>query len=66
MPFVRVRIVVIASTVIVLAWLKDTEERRRKESQKIEDLPVLETCRSGTLAILFSKDNGPVAHGSAQ
>ena len=33
MPFFRVWIVVIASTIIVLAWLKDEEE----ESQKIDD-----------------------------
>ena len=43
--------------------LKDGEE---EESQKIDDLPVLATCRSGTLAILSSKVNGPVAHGSAR
>ena len=44
-----------------------TEERKKEESQKIDDLPgVLETCQSGTLAILCSKVNGPVAHGSAQ
>ena len=52
-----VLIVVIASAVIVLSW-------RRKESKKIDDLPVLVTCRSGTLAMLSSKVNGPVAHGS--
>ena len=56
---------VIASTAIVLAWLKDMEERN-KESQKIDNLPILETCRSGTLVILSSKVNGLVAHGSAQ
>ena len=43
-----------------------TEERRKKESQKIDDLPVLATCRSGTLAMLSSKVNGPVAHGSTR
>ena len=53
--------VVIASAVIVLAWLTVlTEEVRR------DDLPVLATCRSGTSAILFSTSNGPVAYGSAQ
>ena len=41
-----------------------TEERRKKESQKIDDLPVLATCRFGTLAILSSEVNGPDAHGS--
>ena len=51
---------VIASAFIVLScWRKEEEE-----SQKIDDLPVLATCRSGTLAILSSKVNGPVAHGS--
>ena len=44
----------------MLAWLKDEKERKR--SQKIDNLPVLTTCRSGTLAILSSEVNGPVAH----
>ena len=57
MLLVCVWIVVIASAVIVLSW-------RRKESQKIDNLPVLATCQSGTLAMLSSKVNGPVAHGS--
>ena len=35
-----------------------------ERSQKIDDLPILATCRSGTLAILSSKVNGPVAHGN--
>ena len=39
-------------------------EKRKKESQKIDDLPVLATCRSGTLVMLSSKVNGPVAPGS--
>ena len=34
--------------------------------QKIDNLPVLATCRSGTLAMLSSKVNGPVAHGSTR
>ena len=47
----------------MLVWLKDTEERKSEDG----DLPVLATCRSGTLAILSSKvNNGPVAHGSVQ
>ena len=41
-------------------------ERRRRRSQKTDDLPVLATCRSGTLAMLSSKVNGPVAHGSTR
>ena len=40
----------------VLATLKD-KERRRSE---IDDLPVLPTCWSGTLALLSSKVNVPV------
>ena len=35
-------------------------------SQKIDDLPVLATYRSGTLAMLSSKVDGPVAHGSTR
>ena len=35
-------------------------------SQKIDDLPVLATRRSGTSAMLSRKVNGPVAHGSTQ
>ena len=37
-----------------------------EESQKIDDLPVLATCRSGTSAMLSSQVNGPVAHGSTR
>ena len=52
----------------MLAWLTVTltEERKKEESQKIDDLPILATCRSGTLAMLSSKGNGPVAHGSTR
>ena len=39
---------------------------KRRRSQKIDDLPVLATCRSGTLAMLSSQVNGPVAHGSTR
>ena len=63
MLFFRVWIVVIVSAVIVLAWLTVT---RTEESQKIDDLPVLATRRSGTSAMLSSKVNGPVAHGSTR
>ena len=52
---------VIASAAIVLAWLRTKEEER---SQKINELSVLVTCRSDTLAMLFSEVNSPVAHGS--
>ena len=37
-----------------------------EESQKIDDLPVLATCRSGTLATRSSEVNGPVAYGSTR
>ena len=59
------RVWIVASTIIVLAWLKDTEEEE-EESQKIDDLPVWATCWSGTLAILSSEGNVPVAHGSTR
>ena len=39
------------------------EKRKKKESQKIDDLPVLMACQSGTLAMLSSKVNGPAVHG---
>ena len=39
------------------------EERR---SQKVDDLPVLATCRSGTLVMLSSEVNGHAAHRSTQ
>ena len=42
------------------------KERKKEESQKIDDLPVLATRRSGTSAMLSSKVNGPVAHGSTR
>ena len=41
-------------------------EKRKKDSQKIDDLPVLVTCRSGTSVMLSSKFNGPVTHGSTR
>ena len=65
-------IIVIASAVILLLRqrkerTKKKEERKKEESsQKIDDLPVVATCRSGTLVMLSSKVNGPVAHGSTQ
>ena len=38
----------------------------KEESQKIDDLLVLATCRSSSSAMLSSKVNGPVAHGSSR
>ena len=45
-----------------------TDRKRKKEgrSQKIDDLPVLVTRRSGTSVMFSSKVNGPVAHGSTR
>ena len=34
------------------------EKRKKERTQKIDNLPVLATCRSGTLAMLSSKVNG--------
>ena len=53
----------IASAAIVLAWLRMKEEER---SQKIDELSVLVTCWSDTLAMLFGEVNSPVAHGSTR
>ena len=38
----------------------------KNESQKLDDLPILVICQSGTLLMLSSNVNGPVAHGSTQ
>ena len=49
------------------ASLAYTQRRKKKErGQKINDLPVLATCHSDTLAILSSEVNGPAVHGSTQ
>ena len=42
------------------------KEERKKESQEIDDLPVLVTCRSGTSAMLSSEVNGPTAQRSTR
>ena len=39
---------------------------KKEKSQKIDDLPVLATCWSVTLAILSSQVNGSVAHESTR
>ena len=62
MLFFCVSIVVIASAIIKLAWLQ--KERKKKRSQKIDNLLVLATCQSGSLAMLSGEVNGPVVHGS--
>ena len=61
----RVSIIVIASAVIVLACLTE-EEEEVEGSQKIDDFPVLATHQFHTSAMLSSKVNGPVAHGSTR
>ena len=38
----------------------------KERSQKIDDLPVLVICQSGTLVMLSNKVNNPVAHGSTR
>ena len=45
----------------MLACLRVREE---EESQKLDDLPVVATCQSGTLAMLSSEVNSSVAHES--
>ena len=39
---------------------------RKKESQKIDDLPDLATCQSGTSAMLSSEVNSPIVHENTQ
>ena len=46
--------------------VREEEEEEEELSQKIDDLPVLATHRSRTSAMLSSKVNGPVAHGSTR
>ena len=41
-----------------------TDRRKKEESQKIYDLPVLATRQSGTSAMLSSKVNGPIVQES--
>ena len=53
------------------ASLADSYSDRRKkkkeeESQKIDDLPVLATCRSGTSAMFSRKFNCPIDRGSTR
>ena len=46
------------------AILLEGSQKSEVRSQKIDDLPVLATCRSGTSAMLSSEVNGPIACGS--
>ena len=36
------------------------QKKRERENQKIDGLPILATCQSGTLAMFSSKVNDPV------
>ena len=49
---VRIRIIVIASAIIELAWLK--KERRKKEDRRFGHLA---TCRCGTPVMVSSNPN---------
>ena len=42
------------------------DAKKKEDSQKIDDWLVLVTCRYSTSAIISSKVNGPVAHGSTR
>ena len=50
----------------MIGALRTKKEGKKERSQKIDDLPVLATCRSGTLVILSSESYGPVGHGSTR
>ena len=50
---------------MVLAWLT-LKKKKEERIQKIDNLPILVTCQSDTLAILSSKVNGLVTNGSTQ
>ena len=56
MLFVYIEFIAVALAVIV--------ERYSEKSQKIDDLPILVTCQSGTSVMLSSEVNSSVAHGS--
>ena len=55
MPLFRVWVIVIASAIIVLAWLK---ERKKEEDRRFGRLA---TCRCGTPAMVSSNVNDLVA-----
>ena len=57
MPLFRVWVIVIASAIIVLAWLKE----RKKERKKDRRFGRLATCRCGTPAMVSSNVNDLVA-----
>ena len=43
-----------------------TQRKKKERSQKIDDLPILVTCWSGTLEMLSSEVNSLAAHGSTR
>ena len=51
---------------INIAQSYQRKKEGKNKSQMIDDLPVLATCRSGTLAMLSGEVNVPVTHGSTQ
>ena len=51
---VRVRIIVIASAILELTWLKEERRRRKKKDRRFD---CLETCRCGTPAMVSSNAN---------
>ena len=57
MPLFRVWVIVIASAIIVLAWLKE----RKKEEEEDRRFGRLATCRCGTPAMVSSNANDLVA-----
>ena len=56
-------IVVIASVVIMLAWLK---KNKRKNNSEDGRLPIFVTCQSGTSAMLSGEVDGLGTHGSTR
>ena len=66
MMFFLIGIIVIALGRCCAIVVKVGKRRRRRRSQKIDDLPVLATRHSGTLAMVSKNLNSPVTHESIQ
>ena len=58
-PLFRVWVIVIASAIIVLAWLKERKKERKEEEDR--RFGRLATCRCGTPAMVSSNVNDLVA-----
>ena len=58
----RVQIIVIASGIIVLAWLKNQNQNQK---QKIVESARLTTCRFGTSVMFFTNANSLVSDENA-